>query len=60
MSNTKNLYTAALEQAFHHANDFLGRLDNDPVDVSLDYEQMKTLWDWELPVEGKTCLRGYR
>ena len=53
MSNTKNLYTAALEQAFHHANDFLGHLDTDPVDVSLDYEQMKTLWDWELPVEGK-------
>jgi hypothetical protein len=32
MSNTKNLYTAALEQAFHHANDFLGHLDTDPGD----------------------------
>ncbi len=53
MSDSINLYTAALQQAFHHANDFLGDLDTDPVDVELNYEQMKSLWDWNLPVHGK-------
>jgi len=53
MAEKTNLYTPALAQAFHHANEFLGNLDTDPVDVNLNYEQMKALWDWNLPVNGK-------
>lgn len=53
MNNLNNLYTAALERAFQHANDYLGDLDSDPVDVELNYEQIKALWDWNLPLDGK-------
>jgi glutamate/tyrosine decarboxylase-like PLP-dependent enzyme len=47
-----NIYTSALAKAFSHANDFLHHLDTDPVDVELDYEAMKALWDWQLPQHG--------
>ena len=49
----ENPYYPALAKALEHANDFLSNLDTDPVDVKLNYEQMKALWDWNLPVEGK-------
>ena len=53
MSSThENPYYPALVRALQHANDFLDNLDTDPVDVKLNYEQMKALWDWNLPKEG--------
>jgi glutamate/tyrosine decarboxylase-like PLP-dependent enzyme len=53
MKEEKNLYRDALQQAFLHSNDFLGHLDSEPVDVQLSYQQMRALWDWNLPVQGK-------
>jgi aromatic-L-amino-acid decarboxylase len=46
-------YKPALEKAFQVGINFLENLDSEPVDVQLDFNQMKTLWDWDLPVQGK-------
>ncbi len=48
----ENQYKQALQSALRLALDFLDRLDEDPVDVSLSYEELKSLWQWELPTEG--------
>ena len=54
-SSHDNLYYPALAKALEHANDFLSHLDTEPVDVKLNYEQMKSLWDWDLPKDGKSA-----
>ncbi len=48
----ENLYEKALNKAHKLTIDFLNRLDSGPVGVSLSYEELKALWDWDLPIEG--------
>ena len=48
-----NQYFNALEKAFHHGNDFLDGLDTNPVGTPASYDELKKLWDWNLPAEGK-------
>jgi glutamate/tyrosine decarboxylase-like PLP-dependent enzyme len=47
------LYKNALEKAFHLGNEFLDGLDTGPVETRTSYEELKALWDWKLPQEGK-------
>jgi len=53
MGAKPDLYRNALEKAFHLGNDFLDGLDNNPVEARASYEELKSLWDWKLPQEGK-------
>ena len=52
MSSTTGLYKSALELAFHLGNEFLDELDTNPVETKHSYEQLKSLWDWNLPSDG--------
>lgn len=45
-------YKPSLDQAFNLATDFLDDLDSAPVGTSLTYEELRSLWDKELPVSG--------
>lgn len=48
----ENAYQKALERAHQLAIEFLERLDIGPVGVSTSYEDLKALWNWELPKTG--------
>ena len=47
-----NPYKASLDQALKLANDFLDNLDITSVGTSLTYEELRSLWDKELPISG--------
>ncbi len=47
-----NPYVKALEKAHQLAIDFLDRLDTEPVDPNVPYEELKALWNWKLPIDG--------
>jgi hypothetical protein len=57
MTNSNNLYTLALQQAFQHANDYLGELDTESVDVELNYEQIKAFGIGIFPKKESLLLR---
>ncbi len=52
MSDASNPYKPALEKAFSLGNEFLEGLDMNPVEARASYEELKSVWDWDLPEEG--------
>jgi glutamate/tyrosine decarboxylase-like PLP-dependent enzyme len=53
MSGNTNPYRLALENALAKSHLFLETLDTAPVGTPETYEGLKSLWDWNLPLEGK-------
>jgi len=48
-----NHFYAPLQKAFSLGNNFLNELDTHPVGPILSYEELKSLWNWDLPEKGK-------
>ncbi len=46
-------YDKALQAAFDSSTEFLKSLDDIPVGANASYENLKSLWDWNLPHQGK-------
>lgn len=46
-------YDKALQAAFDSSTEFLKTLDDMPVGANASYENLKSLWDWNLPHQGK-------
>ena len=45
-------YDKALKAAFDSSTEFLKNLDEMPVGTNASYEELKSLWDWNLPEQG--------
>mgnify|MGYP003469886434 FL=1 len=48
-----NHFYTPLQKAFSLGNNFLNELDTHPVGAILSYEELKSLWNWDLPEKGK-------
>lgn len=47
-----NPFDKPLEKAFSLGTEFLNDLDTQPVGARLSYEELKSLWSWDLPEKG--------